>query len=229
MQVVIPMAGRGSRFVEAGYTTPKPFLNVQGKTMIERVVENVCEDGDSLVLLVLAEHIPLLPKSLMHRPKTAIVPVAEVTQGAACTVLLAMPFLDAEKPLIIANSDQFACYDKGHFRANVTFGKGLILTVERDDPKYSYVLKNAAGMVVRVAEKQVISNMATVGYYGIRKAKLFSEAVACMMERQDTYKGEYYVAPAFNYMDEVRAVPAYEMYLLGTPEEYEKNAGVLPL
>ena len=109
MNVLIPMAGAGSRFASAGYTFPKPLIEVNGKPMIQVVVENLNVDAH-FIFLVQKEHYEKYNlKQLLNliAPGCDIVQVDGLTEGAACTTLLAKHFIDNDEPLLMANSDQY--------------------------------------------------------------------------------------------------------------------------
>jgi len=109
MNVVIPMAGAGSRFESAGYTFPKPLIDVNGKPMIQTVVENLNIEAN-YIFIVQKEHYERY--NLNHflkllAPNCTIIQVDGMTEGAACTALLAKKFIDNDQPLLISNSDQY--------------------------------------------------------------------------------------------------------------------------
>ena len=140
INIVIPMAGRGSRFAVAGYDLPKPLIDVKGHHMIEYVIQNirpVCEY--KFVFLCLEEHLEKYELEKMLRkiePDCEIVCVNKVTEGAACTVLLAEKYIDNENPLMIANSDQFVDADINKYLAALEDNDGLIMTMTADDPNH---------------------------------------------------------------------------------------------
>ncbi len=142
LQIVIPMAGRGSRFAQAGYTTPKPLIPVGGRPMIQWVIDNIRpRRAHRFIFLCLAEHLlayPEVPAELRRLcPGCEIVPVATVTEGAACTVLLARSWVDTDDPLMIANSDQLVELDINDYLAALDAEgvSGLIMTFWSDHPK----------------------------------------------------------------------------------------------
>jgi NDP-sugar pyrophosphorylase family protein len=234
MNIVIPMAGRGSRFTSAGFSRPKPLVQLLGKPMIELVVENLKPDCDHTYIFVcLDEHLKLYPElePFLYglSQNVTVVPIDGVTQGAACTVLCAEKFIDNDTPLIIANSDQYIDFDQSGFYRTIAQSPydGHIMTFFANHPKWSYVITDESGKVVIVVEKEVISNQATTGVYHFSKGANFVKYAKQMVECNDTVNGEFYVAPIYNYMnrDGLEVVP-YEvngtdgvMYGLGTPED----------
>ena len=169
LTVLIPMAGAGSRFEKAGYTFPKPLIDVNGKPMIQTIVDNLNMDA-KFVFIVQKEHNKKYNlKSLLGliAPDCEIVEIDGITNGAACTTLLAKEFINNENPLVIANSDQIVEWNSNEFmyKMNETECDGGIVTFISTHPKWSFAKVNENGLVVEVAEKNPISNIATVGIY----------------------------------------------------------------
>ena len=206
INIVLPIAGRGSRFSEAGFELPKPLIEVHGKPMIEVVVNNIkplCEHR--FIFMALKEHLDHLGmKDTLNRiaPGCIIVSVNEVTEGAACTVLLAREYIDNNDQLMMANSDQWVDIDINDYLSVMNDKKvdGLIMTMWADDPKWSFVGFDKEGKVNKVVEKQVISNEATVGIYNFRKGSDFVKSADQMITKNLRVKNEFYVAPAYNQM-----------------------------
>lgn len=236
LQIVVPMAGRGSRFANAGYTTPKPLIPVGGRPMIQWVIENIRpRRPHQFSFLCLAEHLekyPEVPKEISRLcPGCNIIPVPGVTEGAACTVLLARKFIDSDNPLMIANSDQIVDLDVNEYLAagDVPDVDGLIMTFWADHPKWSYCRMRPDGTVSEVVEKQVVSNEATVGIYNFRYGREFVRAAESMIAKNLRVNGEFYVAPCYNQLIEEGAkvitmktgAERKGMYGLGVPEDLE--------
>ncbi len=158
-----------------------------------------------------------------------IIPIAQVTEGAACTVLLARDLIDGPDPLMIANSDQYVDLPIDRYLQELDDRRadGLIMTFPSKDPKWSYCELRPDGSVARVAEKEVISHHATVGIYNFARGGDFVSAAGAMIRRDLRVNGEFYVAPAYNLMIErgariVTAATGPEgvgMHGLGTPED----------
>lgn len=236
INIVIPMAGRGSRFANAGYELPKPLISVHGRPMIEYVVNNIapkCEHR--FIFLCLQEHLDkydLENKLINIAPGSIIVPVNQVTEGAACTVLLAEEYIDNDDMLMIANSDQFIDIDINEYMASIENKKcdGLIMTMFADDPKWSFIKYDSNGYVTMVREKEVISNEATVGIYNFNKGCEFVSYAKKMIEKNIRVNNEFYVAPVYNEMieDEKKFIfynigsEDNGMYGLGIPEDLNK-------
>jgi HAD superfamily hydrolase (TIGR01509 family) len=229
MNVLIPMAGAGSRFAEQGYTFPKPLIEVGNKPMIQVVVDNLNIDAN-YIFIVQKEHYEkynLETVLNLVKPDCTIVQVEGVTEGAACTTLLAKEYIDNEDPLIIANSDQFVEWNSNEvLYAFSTEGVGGgILTFESTHPKWSYARTDQNGWVTQVAEKEPISLHATVGiYYWSRGCDYVSSALQ-MIEKNIRTNNEFYVCPVFNEFIQnggkvrIKHINPEGMWGLGTPED----------
>lgn len=200
--VVIPMAGNGSRFKNT-YTFPKPLIEVKGKPMIELVVNNLNLDCETahFIFIVQKEHYDTYDlKNLLSKiaPNCEIIITNGVTEGALCSVLLAENLINSSCPLVIANSDQFVEWNSSEFfyqMENVDCG---IATFNSSHPKWSYVKLDENGFVNEVAEKKVISNIATVGIYYFAKGSDFVKFSRQMIDKNIRVNGEFYVCPVFN-------------------------------
>ena len=232
LNIVIPMAGRGSRFQDAGYAFPKPIIDINGKTMIEVVVNNLRPKvPHKFIFIVQKEHFEkydlwnILKNAT--RDNFEIVKIDGVTEGAACTVLTAIQHINNDNDLIIANADQYIQNDFNSFITNArTGGKdGLIMTFEASHPKWSYARIDKKGRVIEVAEKKVISNKATVGIYYFKKGSEFVEGAQAMIGKRIKSNNEYYVCPVYNELIlkdkkiHIQNIPISKMHGLGTPED----------
>jgi len=227
MNVVIPMAGHGSRFAQAGYSFPKPLIEVNGKPMIQVVVENLNIEAH-YVFLVQREHYEKYQLKYMLNmiaPGCDIVQVDGVTEGAACTTLLAEKFINNDDPLLIANSDQYVEWDSNECLYAFT-ADGIdagILTFHSLHPKWSYAKINERGFVEEVAEKKPISDHATVGIYYWKKGSDYVKYAKQMIEKNIRTNNEFYVCPVFNEAigdgKVVRVKDIQKMWGIGTPED----------
>jgi NDP-sugar pyrophosphorylase family protein len=234
LNVVIPMAGRGSRFVDAGYAVPKPLLPIHGAPMIEVVVRNLTPSVPArFVFVCQAEHLArygFVPALRKIAPGCEIVIIDEVTEGAACTVLLAEPAVDPAGTLVIANSDQWVDHDFDAHLAQLRREEldGVIMTMTADDPKWSFV-ELEGDRVTNVVEKEVVSSEATVGIYTFARAAQFFDGARAMIAADKRVNGEFYVAPVYNELIAAGArigidnigLDGAGMYGLGTPADYE--------
>ena len=204
LQIVIPMAGAGSRFAAEGFTLPKPLIDVRGAPMIARVIDNLRPlQAHRFVFICQQTHEEIYGISEKLRDWAAgclVVHIDELTDGAARTVLAAAPVLDPAAPIMIANSDQFIDFPIDNFLAAASLPgiDGLIMSMVSTDPKWSFAASDADGFVTRVAEKEPISNEATVGIYHFTRAGDFLRGAARMIAAERRVNGEYYVAPVYN-------------------------------
>ena len=229
MNVLIPMAGRGSRFASQGYTFPKPLIEVKGKPMIQVVVENLNIKAN-YTFIVQKEHYEkyslnyLLP---LIAPDCNIVQVDGITDGAACTTLLAKELIDNDEPLIMANSDQFVEWDSNEtLYAFQNDGiDGGIITFPATHPKWSYAKLGDDGYVSEVAEKKPISEHATVGIYYWKKGSDYVKYAEQMIDKDIRTNNEFYVCPVFNEAIQdgkkirIKDIQKNGMWGIGTPED----------
>jgi HAD superfamily hydrolase (TIGR01509 family) len=227
LNVVIPMAGLGSRFEKAGYTFPKPLIEVCGKPMIQVVTENLGIKAE-FTFVVQRSHFSKYNLHTMLNlisPNCNIVAIDEVTDGAACTVLKAKEFFNNERPLLIANSDQFLEWDPSDFYYTATNATldGLMVTFKATHPKWSFAKFDNTAHITEVAEKNPISDNATAGIYYWRRGSDFFRHATNMIDANDRINGEFYVAPVHNYG--IKAGLKFRPYIieklwgLGTPED----------
>jgi dTDP-glucose pyrophosphorylase len=225
INVLIPMAGSGSRFAEVGYTLPKPMIDVQGKPMIQVAVETLDIDATYTYVVQKEHHEQYNLANLLNKltPNCNIVQVDGITEGAACTTLLAKQYINNDKPLIISNSDQWIDWNSTDAIAHWSTADGGILTFKSNNPKHSYAKINEEGLVTETDEKKVISNDATVGVYYWKKGYDYVRYAEQMIEKNIRTNNEFYVCPVFNQAIEdgkkivIKEIDTYKP--LGTPED----------
>lgn len=230
LTIVVPMAGRGSRFADAGFTDPKPLIPVNGKPMIKLVIENLRPSRPHrFVFICQREHVRAygLERRLGEwAPGCAIVQLDGVTEGAACSVLTAAEHI-GEGPLMIANSDQYLDVSIDAYLDRMAGLDGLIMTMTASDPKWSFAAVSPEGLVTRVAEKEPISPEATVGVYNFARGADFVRGAREMIAQDLRVNGEFYVAPVYNMLIAQGArigihnigAEADGMYGLGVPSD----------
>jgi HAD superfamily hydrolase (TIGR01509 family) len=227
LNILIPMAGLGSRFKSAGYLSPKPLIVVKDKPMIQTVVDNLCLEGKYTFIVQKSHREKYNLDALLGliSNKCNIIDVNGVTDGAACTTLLAKEYINNDNPLVIANSDQYVEWSASEFmykmqEQNADAG---ILCFNSTQPKWSFAKVNSNGIVTEVAEKNPISNIATVGIYYWKKGSDYVRYAEEMIKKNKRYNDEFYVCPVFNEAiedgKEVRVYMAEKMWGLGTPED----------
>ena len=227
LNVLIPMAGAGSRFEQAGYTFPKPLIDVQNKPMIQVVVENLNIKANFIYIVQKSHREKYNLDTLLNliTPNCKIVEVDGLTEGAACTALMAKEYINTEAPLFFANSDQFVEWDSNEFmyKMQETDADGGIVTFRATHPKWSFAKVDENGLVTEVAEKNPISDIATVGYYYWKHGSDFVKYAEQMIKKDIRVNNEFYVCPVFNEAvadcKQIRTFDIPKMWGLGTPED----------
>ena len=227
LNVLIPMAGAGSRFTESGYAFPKPLIDVHDKPMIQAVVDS---------LAIAATYTYIVQKSHFEKynlgyllnaitPNCNIVQVDGITEGAAVTCLLAKEFINTDSPLVMANSDQIVDWSSREFLYDMHSknADGGIVTFKSTHPKWSYAKINELGLVSEVAEKKPISDNATVGIYYWKHGSDFVKYAEQMIKKDIRVNGEFYTCPVFNEAIEdgkkIYTTSVNKMWGIGTPED----------
>jgi HAD superfamily hydrolase (TIGR01509 family) len=229
LRIVIPMAGEGKSFERAGFTFPKPLIDIQGKPMIQRVVENINADA-KFIFVVLKEHFERY--SLSHllnliAPGCDIVVLDKPTEGALVTVLTARKYIENEHPLAVVNADQVIDWNSNEFFYAMDADEcdGGIVTFTSTHPKWSFVKLREDGFVGEVAEKKPISDMATAGVYYFRRGEELVRRADRMIEKDIRTRGEFFFVPVFNEFvsdnKKIRAFPVQKVWGLGTPEDVD--------
>jgi dTDP-glucose pyrophosphorylase len=227
LNILIPMAGAGSRFEQAGYTFPKPLIDVKGKPMIQVVAENLNIKANYIYIVQKKHREKYQLDTLLNliTPGCKIVETDGLTEGAACTTLLAKEFINNSNPLFFANSDQFVEWDSNEFmyKMNETDSDGGIITFKATHPKWSFAKVDENGLVTEVAEKNPISDLATVGYYYWKHGSDFVKYAEQMIEKNIRVNNEFYVCPVYNEAiqdgKKIRTFNVEKMWGLGTPED----------
>jgi dTDP-glucose pyrophosphorylase len=229
LNVLIPMSGAGSRFANAGYTFPKPLIEIHGKPMIQVVVENLNIEANYIFVVQKSHYETYNLKYLLNliAPNCKIILVDGMTEGAACTTLLAKEFIDNDNPLVMANSDQFVEWDANQcmyaFKADSI--DGGIMTFKASHPKWSYAKLGEDGFVCEVAEKKVISEHATVGIYYWSKGSDYVKYAEQMIAEKFRVNNEFYTAPVFNFAirdgKKIRIKEIDKMWGIGVPEDLQ--------
>ena len=233
MNIVIPMAGLGSRFAKAGFDKPKPFIDVLGKPMIVRVLENLKYKGARYILIARKEHL-IKEKKLVDEIKNnfnvEFIAINKLTEGTACTVLYARKYINNNTPLMIANSDQIVDINIADFindSLNRSLDGSILTFIDKEaNPKWSFAKLNN-NLVVEVKEKEAISEFATVGIYFFNKGKIFVESAIDMIIENDRVNNEFYTCPVYNYAIKngvkigIYNIDFSKMHGIGTPEDLE--------
>jgi dTDP-glucose pyrophosphorylase len=224
------MSGRGSRFANAGYELPKPLINVCGKPMIQRVVENLNIDAE-FIFVVREDHADTY---LLKYLLPAIIPGCKIffnngdRRGPAETCFDIREHINNEKHLLTANSDQIVEWNPAdfHYYAASNNADGCIQTFKASGNKWSYVKHDERGWVSQVAEKKEISDIATTGLYYFKHGSDFVDAVGRMIEADDRVNDEFYIAPCYNYMiadgKKILTHNCLNMHGIGVPDDLNR-------
>jgi UDP-N-acetylglucosamine diphosphorylase / glucose-1-phosphate thymidylyltransferase / UDP-N-acetylgalactosamine diphosphorylase / glucosamine-1-phosphate N-acetyltransferase / galactosamine-1-phosphate N-acetyltransferase len=240
INIVVPMAGLGSRFSSEGYKKAKPFVDVGGSPMIVRVLENLAYLDARYVLIARREHMELeseLVEDITKKFNAVFIPIDNVTEGTACTVLFAKKYIDNSEPLLVANSDQIIDIKIEEFIDNCLergLDGSILSFIDKDkNPKWSFAKVDSGGLVTQVREKEPISEIATVGIYLFAKGSLFVNGAIDMIIENDRSNGEFYTCPVYNYLIKDRLkvgiynIDPLQMHGLGTPSDLKKYLGEL--
>lgn len=233
VNIIIPAAGQGSRFVDAGYKTPKPYIDVLGRPMISHVIDNVSTSNANIFLLLRKDHMEQEKgiTAALSSEGNKIIEVDKLTEGTACTVLLAKSEIDNGSPMMIVNSDQYVNFTVQNFVDDCITrdldGSILVFKDPSKDTKWSFAKLDEHGYVTEVAEKKPISELATVGIYLFRRGSDFVKSAVDMIAANDRVGGEFYTCPVYNYLIRkglkigVYEVPMNAMHGLGTPADLD--------
>lgn len=232
INIIIPAAGCGTSFINAGYTFPKPVIDIRGKPMIQLIIENLKPKIDHRFILICQnQHYEKYSLNQVFNNSTKgnfeCIRLYAPTQGAACTVLTAIDHINNEDDLIIANADQIIDVDINSFIkfARNSKADGVIMTFNSLHPRWSYARADKKGHVLEVAEKKVISDKATVGIYYFKRGSDFVKSAFSMIEKNIRFNNDFYVCPTYNEMllDGKRVIiwdiNQEQMHGLGTPED----------
>ncbi|MBI5003533.1 NTP transferase domain-containing protein [Candidatus Kaiserbacteria bacterium] len=232
VNILIPMAGRGSRFAQAGFTDPKPLIPTHGATMVEWAMRSFDFLKQikryKLIFIILKEHDEKYKLSTELKRKfgqdTVVIAIDEVTRGQAETCLAATSHIDNYNQLFIYNCDTYST-SKIWDLIQEEKPDGVIPVFTATDPRYSYAKVDEYGYVQQTAEKRAISDQASTGMYYFKRGSDFVRAAEKMIATGEMHNGEFYVIPCYNELlksgKNIRTIPVDDYWVLGTPEELE--------
>jgi dTDP-glucose pyrophosphorylase len=228
MNILLPIAGLGSRFSKVGFELPKPLIKVEGKPMIQRAIESLGVQGNYIFIIRDNENLKLHLQSMY--PDSNIISINYLTEGPASTCLLAKEQINNNQPLLIANCDQIMWWNSLAFTSflNSCPYDGLVVTYNEDTPKNSYVKLDKNGLAVRIAEKEVISNVSLNGIHYWEHGSDFINSAELMIKNDERYNNEFYVGPTYNTLIKqgkkigVYHIPNEQHHAVGTPEDLLK-------
>lgn len=209
INILIPMAGRGERFSSVGYDVPKPLIEISGRTMIEWALRSLDFDFSTHRFIFIARNysnedfnkrLDLVLNSLV--PNNTTIKIDYVTEGPASTCLLASDLINNEDPLIVCNCDQIMRWNGDYFINSCLSSPydGVVVTYDESTPKNSYAKLDSHGDVVRIAEKEVISNVSLNGIHFWKQGRYFVSSAKEMIAADERCNNEFYVAPTYNKM-----------------------------
>lgn len=238
LHIIMPMAGEGSRFANAGWTTPKPLIELHGEPLFKHAISSVTADGIQMKysFIVRQEHIDKygIDKGIKaFLPEANIFSVMKTTRGAVETCLMAESAIADDDAVIVMDCDlefrssRFIEIIKEILSLPLEQANGgALVSFESDQPKYSYAEVGKDGLVIRTAEKEVISSHALCGAYFFSTGKRFKEIAHQLLNEPEFKKPEYYVSLLYNYMlaagEKVQLAQMEEYYSYGTPEELQR-------
>jgi len=229
---VIPMAGRGDRFVKAGFNIPKMLIEAHGKTILEWSVDSLpIELCTNLIFIALKEHNDkydlhrILDLKYGSKTNVRLITIEQVTRGQAETVLCAEKLLNKTKALVIFNIDTYFVSNtikNSLLREDVN---GVLGAFRSSESRFSFARMDESGYVRQTAEKIPISDYALTGLYHFSDSQAFIDVAKKRIRQNKTDKGEFYIAPMYNDLIQLGKKfiidIANEHWILGTPEELE--------
>ncbi|MBQ3730440.1 MAG: glycosyltransferase family 2 protein [Muribaculaceae bacterium] len=241
LHIIMPMAGEGSRFARAGWTTPKPLIELRGVPLFQRAIGSVAIEGVDMKYSFIVrqehidkQHIDELIKDIL--PVARVFSVLKTTRGAVETCLVAEDAIDGEDAVVVMDCDlEFRSKRYNELVANALAltadeaDGGALVSFESDNPRYSYAQIDDNGRVLRTAEKEPISNHALCGAYFFGSGKDFKRIAHQLLDDGTHGKAEFYVSLLYNYLlaegKTVRLATMEEYYSYGTPEELMRYSG----
>jgi len=226
--LLLPIAGRAQRFLDKGYTMPKPLIMSKDKHIIDWSMSSINTSECNVIFAVRLEHINNFSIDDILREKFGddikIVVIDRVTDGSVSTCLLAKDHINNDLPLIIYTPDVY--FENTFSPSSIPEDlDGHLLTFKANSPAHSYVELDESGMALRTAEKEVISQNAAVGVYYYKTGRMFVEYAEEMISKNIRTKGEFYICPMYNLMirdgAKVGIHQVEKMHVLGTPPELE--------
>lgn len=226
MILIIPMAGRGSRYANVGYTTPKPLIEINGKPMLYHAFQSVKDvPYEKVIFIALKEHEQTYGVSKLIKEQIVadfeLILLDDVTEGQLCTVLTASEYFQHNQSILIAASDSYIESNIAEDLKN-TQADGIISVINLPGEQWSFAKTDESGKVIEVAEKTRISDHASTGIYYFKDAKRFEQHAQQLIQQKETTKGEYYIMPLYNKLiaegAQIQLSHAKAMWDMGTPE-----------
>ena len=238
MNLIIPMAGRGSRFANCGITLPKPLIPIKGKPMVFWALQSLRGFSFSqIIFLVLSDHEKKFKvseelKKYVKSPFKIIL-INEVTEGQLSTTLAAKRYIDTDEDVLITSSDTFVKSDLAEdIRNKFSDTMGIISVANVPGDSWSFARTDENGRVVEVSEKIRISEFASTGLYYFSNGHQFVQVAEMIISNCEKTQKEYYVSSVYKkYIESECRIDvslADEMWDMGTPNSlkiFEKHLG----
>jgi NDP-sugar pyrophosphorylase family protein len=224
INVLIPMAGLGSRFQKVGYNLPKPLIEINGQPMILKALNSLDLDGQYFFVISKNEYTQRIKETILTvKPNSKFIEIDYTTEGPACSALLHKQNINNDNELVIVNCDQIMVWNSKHFLYNARMYDGAVVTYYNNTNKNSYAKLSNKGLVLEIKEKEVISNISLNGIHYWKKGSYFINSTEEMIAKQDrAINGEYYIGPSYNYMIKNK----YNVGIYHIPNEYHHSVGV---
>lgn len=230
MNILIPMAGLGSRFPSQQYSMPKPLIDIAGEYMISKVIRSLDLDGKYFFIIAKNKFTDLAKEAILHIKKDSVfIDIDYITEGPAVSALMFKNYINNEEELVIANCDQIMEWNSKNFLHNVRLYDGAVVTYHTDTDKNSFAKLDENGFVTEIREKEVISNVSLNGIHYWKKGKYFVNSAELMIENQDRApNGEFYIGPSYNYLIKqnykigIYHIPNEQHHPVGVPEDLER-------
>ena len=224
--LLVPLAGRGQRFVDEGFVVPKYMITAHDKHLIDWALSSIDTSECNLIFCLRQDHISNFGVDEIFYKKFGkdikIVVIDKITDGSVSTCLLAKEHINNELPLYIYTVD---VHFKPTFVPSEMNGDGNVLTFKSNNPAYSYVKTNDKGIALLTAEKEVVSSNACVGVYGFKSGEVFVRYAEEMISKNIRTRNEFYITPLYNLMIadglQITIEEVSDMFIMGTPEEYK--------
>ena len=237
-QLIIPMSGLGKRFIQAGYSLPKPLILVRGKPIIEHVL-HMYPAWDDIIFVVNENHLrdPVLRlEETLTRlsPKSKIRAINSHDQGPSFAVLQAQDLIDKERPIVVSYCDFSGKFDLKELEKELASNDATLLTYSGFHPhmlrstRFAYIKKFSNGHVSDIQEKNsyTIDPMreeASAGAYGFKSGKILIEAIREQITNKYSLNGEFYtsltIRPILENRGRVSSILMENFYQWGTPED----------
>jgi len=228
--VLVPMAGLGSRFLTKDFTVPKPLIDVNGTVMIIRAIQSLAiNHAKYLFVISKNEYSHSVKQEISKYVNCEFIEINYITEGPASSALLFKEKINNDDELIIANCDQIMEWNTANFLLNVRQYDGAVVTYHETTDKNSYARIDEHGRVIEIQEKNVISNISLNGIHYWKQGRYFvSSAEEMIAEDARAPNGEFYVGPSYNYMIKagltvgIYHIPNQMHHPVGVPDDLEK-------